>query len=271
MKKQLIKIIVFTLLMTTIGQAILPGFVNAENALSSAVIPTEDNLEVEEIEITEVIEDETIAIITNIENEDEFVETNIIIEEDGVEILGTYTNSDDEVETYDFELISIELHENDIDFDATILDNETGETYELNSHVGEASVIPAIIVGFAIRKGVTAAIKKYGPKVVGVVWGKGFKTFPALKKYLGPAGNNKHWHHIVEQSQIKKSGFSASKIHNTKNVIDIDKGIHSKITGHYNSKPSFAKGKTVRDWLAGQSFNEQKNYGLKILKRYGAL
>ena len=47
--------------------------------------------------------------------------------------------------------------------------------------------------------------------------GKGFKSFNAAKKYLGSPGKNKHWHHIGEQSQIKKSGFDLTQIHNTDN------------------------------------------------------
>lgn len=39
--------------------------------------------------------------------------------------------------------------------------------------------------------------------------GKGFDNFNALKKNLGPAGKGKAWHHVVEQSQIQKSGFSS--------------------------------------------------------------
>ncbi len=44
------------------------------------------------------------------------------------------------------------------------------------------------------------------------------------------------WHHIVEQSQIKKSGFRPEEIHNVNNVIAIDHAVHMKITGYYNPK-----------------------------------
>ena len=38
-------------------------------------------------------------------------------------------------------------------------------------------------------------------------WGKRFNRFSQLKNYLGSAGKDHEWHHIVEQCQIRKSGF----------------------------------------------------------------
>jgi methyl-accepting chemotaxis protein len=87
--------------------------------------------------------------------------------------------------------------------------------------------------------------------------GKGFESFNDLKKYLESPGEGNQWHHIVEQSQINKSGFSVSQIQNTDNIIAIDKATHAKISGYYSSKQAFTGGKTVRDWLAGQSYEAQ--------------
>ena len=61
---------------------------------------------------------------------------------------------------------------------------------------------------------------------------KGFDSFTTLKKYLGSAGENMRWHHIVEQSQIKSSraGFAPEQIHNVGDVIALPSGkgsIHS--------------------------------------------
>ncbi len=38
----------------------------------------------------------------------------------------------------------------------------------------------------------------------------------------GSPGEGNDWHHIVEQSQITKSGFSPEQIHNTSNIIAVD-------------------------------------------------
>ena len=101
---------------------------------------------------------------------------------------------------------------------------------------------------------------------------QGFKTFNALKGSVGKAGDGKQWHHIVEQSQISKSGFSPELIHNTSNIISVDKSIHSKITGHYNTTTfEFTKKASVRNWLAGKSYEEQYEYGINILKKFGGL
>jgi putative cell wall-binding protein len=102
--------------------------------------------------------------------------------------------------------------------------------------------------------------------------GKGFDNFNALKKNLGPAGEGKAWHHVVEQSQIQKSGFNPQQIHNTNNVIAVDSATHAKISGYYNSiRPDISGNMRVRDWLAGQSYEYQYEFGIDILKQFGVI
>jgi hypothetical protein len=44
-----------------------------------------------------------------------------------------------------------------------------------------------------------------------------------------------------------------------------------KVTGYYNSKQfDFTNGLSVRKWLSGRSFEEQYNFGLQVLKMFGA-
>ena len=101
-------------------------------------------------------------------------------------------------------------------------------------------------------------------------WGTGFNTFSGLKKYLGSAGEGYQWHHIVEQSQIDKSGFNKAYINNTNNIIALTKEVHQKISAYYSSKdPLISEGKTVREWLAGKSFQYQYDFGKKVLERFG--
>ncbi len=97
--------------------------------------------------------------------------------------------------------------------------------------------------------------------------GQGFNSFGELKNAIGSAGQGNHWHHIVEQSQTGK--FGAQAIQNTKNVIAVDAGIYSKISGFYSSKQAFTGGLTVRQWLSSQSFEQQRKFGLEVLKRFG--
>lgn len=99
----------------------------------------------------------------------------------------------------------------------------------------------------------------------------GYDSFRQLKKALGSPGEGMNWHHIVEQSQIKKSGFSPQQIHNADNVLAVDKATHSKISGFYSSIRPFTDGLKVRDWLSGQSFEAQYNFGIQVLKDFGVL
>ena len=85
---------------------------------------------------------------------------------------------------------------------------------------------------------------------------------------MGSAGENNVWHHVVEQSQIKKSGLLPQEIHNTLNVIPIDELTHRKINGYYSSIRDFTGGLRVRDWLAGRSFNDQYEFGTNVLKLF---
>ena len=59
---------------------------------------------------------------------------------------------------------------------------------------------------------------------------------------------------------------------NIDNLVKIPGGkgsLHAKISGHYSSKPDNLQGLTVRQWLSTKSFEEQYEYGIKMLKKYG--
>lgn len=96
--------------------------------------------------------------------------------------------------------------------------------------------------------------------------GTSYPTFEAFKKAnpVTVAGN--HWHHIVEQNQIGHSGFPPELIHNTRNLIELTKANHDKITGYYASIRDFSEGLRVREWLIGKSFEEQYQFGIEKIK-----
>ena len=98
--------------------------------------------------------------------------------------------------------------------------------------------------------------------------GKGFDTYNQLKKEIGSPGDGRQWHHIVEQCQITKSGFSPQSIQNTNNIISLSKTTHSAISGYYSSIQPFTNGMTVRNWLVGQSFDAQRKFGLNVIKMF---
>jgi len=95
-----------------------------------------------------------------------------------------------------------------------------------------------------------------------------FKSFDALKAALGPAGEGKVWHHIVEQRPSNIGRFGPEAIHNTANVVAVPREVNRRIADYYASKPAsgFTGGKRVREWLDTQSYEKQQKFGLMILQ-----
>ena len=102
-----------------------------------------------------------------------------------------------------------------------------------------------------------------------------FSNFKALKKYLGDPGDKKTWHHLVEQCQAKstRSGFDVKDINTVSNVRATPDDVHTAISAYYSSKQKFTGDKTVRDWLNGQSYEEQLKFGIEkweeFMKQFG--
>lgn len=97
---------------------------------------------------------------------------------------------------------------------------------------------------------------------------RSFKSFDALKAALGPAGDGKVWHHVVEQRPSNLARFGPEAIHNTENVVAVPREVNQRIADYYSSIPTrgFTGGKTVRQWLDGQPFQKQREFGLLILQ-----
>lgn len=99
-----------------------------------------------------------------------------------------------------------------------------------------------------------------------------FDSFDAFKKVFGAAGENRHWHHIVEQHADNVAKFGENSIHNTENLINIPGGfegaLHGKVTGHYNSKMR-GTSMRVRDHVKTLSYEKQYQYGIDTLRRFG--
>ncbi len=92
-----------------------------------------------------------------------------------------------------------------------------------------------------------------------------FDSARAIKNYLGRAGDVKSWHHIVEES--KTDQFGPQTIHSFDNMVPLPNVDHHAISGFYSSKQEISEGQKVRDWLRGQPFDQQYEFGLKQLKR----
>lgn len=53
------------------------------------------------------------------------------------------------------------------------------------------------------------------------------------------------------------------------NLIRVEAGVHRQVSAFYSSKPAFAGGQTVRQWLSSQPFEQQMQFGLDTLRRFG--
>jgi hypothetical protein len=62
-------------------------------------------------------------------------------------------------------------------------------------------------------------------------WG----SYSGFRSAMGSAGNGKEWHHIVEQTRGNLKRFGGEALHNTENVIALDKALHGKISAFYGS------------------------------------
>ena len=98
--------------------------------------------------------------------------------------------------------------------------------------------------------------------------GRSYDSFKEFKNDVGSAGAGNQWHHIVEQCQERKSGFDVGMIQNTNNIVSISADVHRLISGYYSSIQAFTGGLTVRSWLAGQSFEQQYQFGLDVIKMF---
>ena len=96
-----------------------------------------------------------------------------------------------------------------------------------------------------------------------------YDSFRQFKNTHGNAGKDREWHHIVGQHSKNKGTFGEHDLHCTDNLISLPESVHHQINGHYNTKPDWAGGDNVRNWLAKKTFAEQYEYGIKLLKKYG--
>lgn len=100
---------------------------------------------------------------------------------------------------------------------------------------------------------------------------RAFRSFKSFKRAMGPAGEGKAWHHVVEQTPGNVKRFGPEALHNTENVKAIDTRVHDMISAYYSSKDPNLGNMVVRDWLRTRSYDEQREFGLMVLRRFGAI
>jgi hypothetical protein len=100
---------------------------------------------------------------------------------------------------------------------------------------------------------------------------RAFKSFRAFKRAMGPAGEGKSWHHIIEQHAGNLKRLGAAGLHTTENVIKVETEVHTKFSAFYSSSRPELEGMVVREWLRTQSYEQQRAYGLKVLRDFGVI
>jgi len=134
--------------------------------------------------------------------------------------------------------------------------------------VGSTIVIslPATAIAMAAQSmgggGSSAGVNPVGSRS----WG----SFSGLKSALGSAGEGQQWHHIVEQTPGNLDRFGPHALHNTENVIPLEQGLHTRLSGFYSSIQQEITGSrslTVRQWLSTQSYGAQRQFGLQAIEK----
>ena len=60
-------------------------------------------------------------------------------------------------------------------------------------------------------------------------------------------------------------------IHNVNNIVKVSDTVHTKISAYYSSiDPKLCENMRVRDYISQLSFEEQYQFGMKILKEFTA-
>ena len=90
----------------------------------------------------------------------------------------------------------------------------------------------------------------------------GYNNFRAAKRDLGSPGEGNVFDHVVEQSQIKRSGFHPAEIHHPFNLNPVPAWANQAKANLYSSIQPYTGGQRVRDWLNGQSFEAQYSFGM---------
>lgn len=76
-------------------------------------------------------------------------------------------------------------------------------------------------------------------------------------------------HPVGTRRNVERLGPEA--IHNTENVIAVDKARHDAISAYYSTKSRDTGGMVVREWLRTKSYEEQRAFGLTVLRLFGVI
>lgn len=260
MKKTLIKILVFTLVLS----GVLPGIASAESNESkiesdNKFIGVEENtndvyeVDIEKefgVDLEENIEmaveenQDEVNVTTELETENGNVQTDMNINEETGEIKVTgiteLENGEKEINNYNVLIEEIE----GTDFKATFVDQKTGEYYKISTIEAQASIVPAIIIGVVAKFGIKWAIKKYGKKLIIKTFKKTaikqaikkVSKFSVSNKHLSNAGGRYRKFNTTSKSKVNKWIKEALQSKNISFSINNNKKLSFVITANLGKK-----------------------------------
>lgn len=93
-----------------------------------------------------------------------------------------------------------------------------------------------------------------------------FRNEGELRRYLGPAGVGRQWHHNVESRLAGRPGYPAELIHSTDNIISLPIEVHRRVSAKMSSRGPDFGGDIRRFWLEKMDFKTQYDHGLRLIE-----
>ena len=134
----------------------------------------------------------------------------------------------------------------------------------------ETVVVNAETVTLALAPGAVAMTTQATSGAAKTPAFRAWGSYSGFKRAQGSAGPGREWHHIVEQTPGNVKRFGGEALHNTENVVPLDKGIHTRISAIYSSIRRSITGSgtlTVRKWLSTQSYEAQREFGFMAIEK----
>jgi hypothetical protein len=94
---------------------------------------------------------------------------------------------------------------------------------------------------------------------------KAESSLELLAKRFGPAGDGQQYHHIVTQGGANADNIPPEQLQNTYNIIRLPTLLHEAVNAEYAKLLQDGTGMTMYRWLQTQSYDVQREEGLKIL------
>lgn len=140
------------------------------------------------------------------------------------------------------------------------------------SEVGQVSAVAVVEGSLVITLAPTAvAMTAKGAEGAGASTEASFRSwgsYSGFRSAMGSAGPDKEWHHVVEQTPGNVERFGPHALHNTKNILPLNKELHQRLSAFYSSIRRDVTGSpwTVRQWLSTQSYEAQREFGLQAIQ-----